>query len=112
MKSSSAKAKGRNLQDWTRDLLMSLLPTLEGGDIKGAVMGESGVDIQLSPAAKRLAPFGIECKSRATFVGYTFYDQAVANAPKGTEPMVIVKMNRRRPLVLLDAETYFKERLK
>ena len=41
MKTSSAKAKGRALQDWTRDTLKSLFKFTDD-DLKCAVMGETG----------------------------------------------------------------------
>ena len=44
MKPSSAKAKGRNLQNWIRQTLIEELKIHEE-DIKTAVMGESGEDI-------------------------------------------------------------------
>lgn len=107
MKTSSAKAKGRNLQQWTRDLLLKLFPSLEQDDIKSTSMGVSGLDIQLSPAARKKIPLAIECKSRAKIGVYSFYDQAVANS--GTlQPIVVIKQNRREPLVLVDAEYFFK----
>ena len=54
MKTSSAKAKGRKLQDLVRDKLLEKFKNyLEEDDIKSAIMGETGEDIKLSPAAKR-----------------------------------------------------------
>ena len=44
----SRKAKGRRLQNWVRDTLLSLFPKLTDDDIYCAIMGERGVDIKLS----------------------------------------------------------------
>ena len=107
MKPSSAKAKGRKLQQWVRDHLLSLAEHLEPDDIRSTSMGAGGEDVQLSPAARRLFPVSIECKNLARFAGYTLYDQAVANCPKGAEPLVVVKANNRSPLVMVDAVYYF-----
>lgn len=63
----------------------------------------------LSPAARRHFPFSIECKSRKAFALYKDYDQAVENCPEGSEPILVVKANRRKPMVIVDAEYFFKE---
>ena len=109
---ASAKGKGRRLQGWVRDLILELLPELEPDDVKSTSMGAQGEDVQLSPAARKLLPVSIECKSYKEMAVYKWYDQAVQNAPKGMEPLVVAKMDRRKPLVILDAETYFKEKTK
>ena len=64
MKSRSAKNKGKRLQNTVRDVLLETFNTLEPDDIKSAVMGDSGEDIQLSPAARKLIPYSIECKNQ------------------------------------------------
>ena len=54
MKTKSAKAKGKRLQNRVRDLLVEKYSkVLEEGDFKSTTMGESGIDIQLSPAARK-----------------------------------------------------------
>ncbi len=69
-------------------------------------MGQSGCDIQLSPAARSLHPFSYECKARAAFVGYQYYDQSTDGAKDETTPIVVIRANRRRALVMLDYETF------
>ena len=64
MKTASKKAKGRKLQDFVRDKLRGLFNNLEEDDIKSAIMGESGEDIKLSPAARKLIPYSFECKNQ------------------------------------------------
>lgn len=112
MKPATSKAKGRRLQVWVRDLILELFPILEPDDVKSTAMGQNGEDVQLSPAARKLLPISVECKSYKTIAVYNWYDQAVQNAPKGMEPIVVMKTDRRKPLVLMDAETYFKEKAK
>ena len=70
MKPRSAKAKGRNLQNFVRDKLRQifvdeweLVPGLEADDIKSQTMGMPGEDIILSPSAKKLIPYSFECKN-------------------------------------------------
>ena len=110
MKTRSGKNKGVRLQNWVRDILRELNPELEEDDIKGAVMGQTGADIILSPAARKLIPWDIECKNQEIFKGmYKMYAQATANTVPGRTPALIIKMNRERPLIVLDAEEYFRK---
>ena len=44
----------------------SLFNNLSQDDISCAIMGESGVDIKLSPKARKLIPYSIECKNKET----------------------------------------------
>ena len=62
MKSRSAKNKGKRLQNSVRDLLLETFNQLEPDDIRSAIMGESGEDIKLSPAARKIIPYSFECK--------------------------------------------------
>jgi hypothetical protein len=104
---SSAKAKGRNLQQWTRDQILKNFPSLEKDDVKSTSMGAGGEDVQLSPAARREIPISVECKANKLIATYKFYDQAKENCPAGMEPVVVMKADRRSPLVVLDAVAYF-----
>lgn len=65
MRPSSCKAKGRRLQQEVRDdLRREGAPYgLEPDDIESTAMGQSGVDVILSPAAKRIFPFDVEAKN-------------------------------------------------
>ena len=60
MKTRSAKNKGKRLQNNIRDILLENFKELEPDDIKSTTMGESGEDIQLSPAARKLIPYSFE----------------------------------------------------
>lgn len=71
-------------------------------------MGAGGEDVLLSPAARRKFPVSIECKSVARFVGYTHMEQAKENAPKGAEPVVVMRANRKEPVVIVDADYFFR----
>ena len=109
MKPSSSKAKGRLLQQWVRDLLLDIFPVLEKDDVRSTGMGQSGEDIQLSPAARKLIPYSIECKNRTTISVYSWYKQSKVNTPKGSEPILVIKQNRDKPLVVVDAEYFFRK---
>lgn len=106
MKTSSAKQKGRLLQQFVAKKMMEYAPELEEGDIKSTSMGAGGEDVQLSPAARRIYPMQIECKSYAKVGVYDFYKQAGAHG--NYEPVVVVKQNMCKPLVVVDAEYFFK----
>jgi hypothetical protein len=106
MKTSSAKAKGRKLQQWLRDKLLAIHLTLEPDDIKSTGMGQSGEDIQLSPAARKLIPYTFECKNVEKLNVWAAYDQACEHG-KG-EPVLVMKRNNRNPLVVVDAEHFLK----
>lgn len=112
IKTSSAKAKGRKLQQWTRNLILKLVPTLEPDDVKSTSMGASGEDVQLSPQARKKLPITIECKARKSIAVYSYYDQALTNAPTGMEPIVIIKADRKKPLAIVDAEFFFEKMVK
>ena len=60
MKTRSAKSKGRRLQNQVKELLLEAFTELEPDDIRTAIMGETGDDIKLSPAARREIPFSFE----------------------------------------------------
>jgi len=64
MTPQSAKQKGRLLQQWVRDKLLEYAPELEPDDIKSTSMGAGGEDVQLSPAARKMYPYQIECLER------------------------------------------------
>lgn len=106
---ASRKAKGRRLQQWVRDKILARFTDLEQDDVKSTGMGQGGEDIQLSPAARKLFPFTVECKNTERINVYAFYDQACAH-DKG-EPLVILKSNHKKALAVVDAE-YFIERMK
>ncbi len=105
----SAKAKGRRHQQWVRDRILALFPkALLPDDVRSTSMSAGGEDIQLSPAARRLFPYSVECKSFKSFAVYKVMDQAKENCPKGAEPIAIIKGDRQKPLAVMDADHFFK----
>jgi hypothetical protein len=106
MKPSSAKNKGATYQRWVRDKILEYFPSLEPDDVKSTSMGAGGEDVLLSPAARKLFPYTIECKSRARIAVYEWYTQAKGH--KDHEPLVFIKANRLEPLVIMSAEHFIK----
>jgi hypothetical protein len=106
MSTRSAKAKGRKLQTWVVDKILSLFPVLTPLDVKSTPMGVNGVDVQLSTLAQKLFPYDIECKNtERTKTIYNYYEQAIDHT-SGGEPLVVIKMNRQKPLAIVDAEHF------
>lgn len=68
-------------------------------------MGAQGSDVQLSSQATELFPYQVECKAHAKFAIYTMYDQALSHG--SNEPLLVIKGNHKRPLVVVDAEHFF-----
>lgn len=100
MKTSSAKAKGRRAQQEVRNAILEAFPALEPDDVKCAVMGESGEDVKLSPAARKKFPFSIEVKNVERLNIWQALTQAEANAEKYT-PLLAFRRNRTRMYVAL-----------
>ena len=105
MKSRSAKNKGKRLQNTVRDILLEAFDTLEPDDIKSAVMGDSGEDIQLSPAARKLIPYSIECKNQEKLNIWSSLEQADDNS-KESIPVLIFKRNRSKTYAVIEFKEF------
>ena len=104
MKTSSAKAKGRRLQQKFMQLLIEKLD-IDPEDIESRSMGAAGEDLIMSKAARNKFPYSVECKNQEKLNIWAAWEQA--NGNKGLyEPMVVIKKNGVRPLVVLDAENF------
>ena len=104
MKTSSAKAKGRRLQQKFMQLLIEKL-NIDPEDIESRSMGAGGEDLIMSSAARNKFPYSIECKNQEKLNIWAAWEQA--NNNKGIyEPLVVIKKNGVRPLVVLDAENF------
>ena len=104
MKTQSRKAKGRRLQQQFMQLLIEKLD-IDPEDIESRSMGAGGEDLIMSKAARTKFPYSIECKNQESLNIWKAWEQA--NGNKGLyEPMVVIKKNGVRPLVVLDAENF------
>jgi hypothetical protein len=104
MKVQSAKAKGRRLQQWVRDKLIEMLD-VHPEDIESRSMGAGGEDLIMARAARQKFPHSIECKNVEKLNVWDAYEQAQANSGD-YEPVLVMKKNGKKPLVVLDAEYY------
>jgi hypothetical protein len=105
MKTSSAKAKGRNLQNFIRDRVR-LIFGLPDEDVVSTPMGCSGIDVQLSEKARVVCPYAFEAKSYARIAVYQWWKQAEDNATGELKPILVIKQNRGKPLVVMAWETF------
>ena len=76
MKTRSAKNKGKRLQNDVRDLILETFTELEPDDVRSTTMGDSGEDVLLSPAARKLFPFSVECKNQEKLNIWSSLEQA------------------------------------
>ncbi len=104
MKTSSAKAKGRLLQKWFVDILIDAL-NLNPNDLESRPMGSQGEDVILGNESRKKFPLSVECKNQEAVNVWKSYEQCQDNC-KGYEPCLVIKRNRSKPLVVVDAE-YF-----
>ena len=97
MRPSSAKAKGRRLQQQVAADLCEAMG-LQEDDVRSCAMGANGEDVQLSVAAREKVPWSIECKNQERLNLWSAFAQAESNAKGKTVPVVIAKRNRSDPL--------------
>ena len=91
-----------------RDRLRSVCTeTLETNDIESHVMGMSGEDIVLSPAAKRVIPYSFECKNQERLNLWSSLEQAESNC-EDRQPVLIFKRNRSKIYAAIEFEHFIK----
>ncbi len=106
---SSAKAKGRSLQQWVCQKISDLTGLPWGKDelIASREMGQSGTDIRLVGEAKEKFPFSVECKYQENWSLPSWIKQAKANQMEGTDWLLIIRKNHMEPIVVMDANRFF-----
>ena len=104
---SSRKAKSRALQNKVVETLLQKYPHLTSNDIKPSIMGESGIDVKLSEAARKSFPYGIECKNQESLNIWSALEQCEENADsEKLTPLLIFKRNRTSTYVVLKIEDF------
>jgi len=101
----SRKQKGRGLQKHVVARILHYFPELKAQDVTSRSMGAAGEDVLLSPKATDMLPVAVECKFNKAMSIYKFYEQAITNA-NGFEPIVVIKQNHSKPLVLVDLDVF------
>lgn len=110
MKTSSAKSKGRRLQQEVAKLLAEKYNLTHGVDehFESRGMGQSGVDVGMSPTARKLCPFDIECKNKETISVWNDFKQAEDNTKEGRVPLLVFTRNRADTYAMLKFEDLLK----
>lgn len=114
IKTSSAKAKGRNLQYWVCCKIADFfhIEFNQQEDeclIHSREMGQHNVDIILRGYVKKQFPFSIECKNQETISIKDWIKQAKTNEQENNYWMLIFKNKEiKNPVVCLDFETFLK----
>lgn len=109
IKPSSAKAKGRSLQQWVCQKISDLLGIEWGKDelIASREMGQAGTDIRLMGEAQERFRFSVECKNQERWSILDWVEQARKNQKDGTDWLLVVKKNRVDPIIIMDASRFF-----
>lgn len=105
MKPSSGKNKGRKLQQWVVKMLVDYLEC-DPNDVTSRPMGSGGEDVIVGNESRRKFPYSVECKNVERLNVWEAYGQACSNS-KEYEPLLVMKKNGKKPLVVLDAEHFF-----
>lgn len=117
MKTSSAKAKGRRLQQMVRDVLRKIGKVNQlgvvDGDIESRGMGQNGTDVILSPKANSVfGRLAIECKNCETLNVRKIFEEHASKYDSTHIPWLIHSRNHAKALITLEFEdfiSYFEE---
>jgi len=105
MRPQSAKSKGRRLQQMVRDIFLAAADSLEPDDIRSTSMGAGGEDILLSPAARKIYPYSVECKNVESLNIWNAIKQSLENCGKYI-PVVVFKRNNQKAWIAMPLEDY------
>lgn len=106
---SSAKAKGRTLQQWTCQKISELTGLPWGPDecIASREGSQNGTDVRLVGEVKKQFPFSVECKWQESWSIPAWIEQAKNNQEPGMDWLLVVKKSRTKPIIIMDAERFF-----
>lgn len=109
MRAASMKAKGRALQQWVCEKISEVTNFQFGKDqpIESRPMGHNGVDVRMETSVLDLFPFSVECKNQEAWNIPSWVRQAKDNQVAGTSWLLVVKKNREKPIIIMDAEDFF-----
>jgi len=107
MKTSSAKQKGRLLQQKIRDEILKVFPSLTERDVRSTPMGCPGADIMLSEAAIKLFPYSVESKNQESLSIWSSLAQAESENRELT-PLLVFKRNFSDVYCALKFEDFMK----
>ena len=105
MSPRTSKAKGRRLQTWVADKLLSVFKNLTTLDVRSTPMGVNGVDVQLSTAAFKKFSYDIECKNTERLSIWEAIKQSEGNC-ENRVPSVVFKRNRSKTYITLELDNF------
>lgn len=106
MKPQSAKSKGRRFQQSIASIIRAYFELPEP-DAVSTSMGKTGMDIQLSAAAREKFPFAVEAKCQESLNIWKALKQAEQNAEKeNLYPLVAFTKNREQTYVALPLRVF------
>ena len=113
MLTSSCKAKGRRAAQELKEALLEWAPDLSNDDIIVTSSGETGEDLKLSPKAREIYPYVVECKNVEKLNVHEAYAQAVEHwqkrgSKKEEFPILAFKKNKTDMKVVLSLEHFLK----
>lgn len=113
MKTSSAKAKGRRAAQELKEALLEWAPDLCSDDIVVTSAGDTGEDLKLSPRAREIYPYVVECKNVEKLNVHEAYEQAVEHWQKrgcksGEFPILAFKRNKTDMKIVVSLEHFLK----
>lgn len=108
MKTNSAKAKGRRLQQLVRDKVLKAFPSLTLKDVQSRAMGSQGTDVVLSEAAFKLFGYAIEVKNQeANKKLLDEFRQATEHSNiEGGKPLLVVSANHSPVLAIMELDVF------
>jgi len=109
----SAKQRGRSLQQYACRKISELTgyewgSSGEDKPIESRPMGQTGPDVRLDDRVLEQFPYAVECKNVQSWSVPSWIEQAKQNRWKGSNWLIIAKRNHKRPVVILDADAFFK----
>jgi len=106
MKQISRRRKGKRLQNLVRAKILDTFDILRPTDVSVAKTGENGCDVKLSKIAKRILPYQFECKYQERLSTlHRWFNQSRKHGR--LEPILVVKMNDKKPLLVMDLDHFF-----
>lgn len=111
IKPSSAKAKGRALQQWVGERLSAISGRSYGpeddAEIQSRPMAQRGVDVILRGKARDMIRFSFECKNGESFQLVSSVEQARKNEEPGRPWLIVHRRKKfRSPIVMMDWKTF------
>ena len=114
IKVSSAKAKGRGLQQFVCEQISEItgIPFDNQNDdceIHSREMGQAGADVVLRGTAKKAFPFTVECKNSESLSLVDAVTQAESNKQENADWLLVHKRKRlKEPLAIMAWSTFRK----